>query len=99
MNFKSVIAVGLGLATVALSLPARADEANIIRVEQQSITTGTRNVTNQNSKVGISTFGAGNRTSKGTATDVFQGSETTGKWNSTNQNSDIRVNSTSIRNR
>jgi hypothetical protein len=99
MNFKSVIAVGLGLATVALSLPARADEANIIRVQQQSITTGTRNVTNQNSKVGISSFGVGNRDSKGTSMDVFQGSDTFGKRNVTNQNSDIKVNSTSIRNR
>jgi hypothetical protein len=99
MNFKSVIAVGLGLATVALSLPARADEANIIRVQQQSITTGTRNVTNQNSKVGIDSFRAGSRDSKGTSMDVFQGSDTAGKRNVTNQNSDIRVNSTSIRNR
>jgi hypothetical protein len=95
MNFKSVIAVGLGLATVALTVPARADEANVIRVQQQSITTGTRNVTNQDSKVGISNNSFKTRDSRGNSLDVFQGSDTAGKGNLTNQNSNIQLRNTS----
>jgi polyphosphate kinase 2 (PPK2 family) len=95
MNFKSVIVVGLGLATVALSLPARADQANVIRVQQQSITTGTRNFTSQDSKVGIVNSSFKTRDSRGNSLDVFQGSDTAGKGNRTNQTSDIQLRNTS----
>ena len=99
MNFKSLLAVGLGIATVALSLPARADEANVIRVEQQSLTTGTRNVTNQTSKVGISNSSFKNRDSRGNSLDVFQGADTAGKGNRTNQDSNIQLRNSSRFNR
>jgi hypothetical protein len=96
MNFKSLLAVGLGLATVALSLPARADQANVIRVQQESITTGTRNVTNQDSKVGIVNSSFKTRDSRGNSLDVFQGSDTAGKGNRTNQTSNIQLRSNSL---
>jgi hypothetical protein len=99
MNFKSLLAVGFGIATVALTLPARADDANVIRVEQQSITTGTRNVTDQNSKVGISNSSFKNRDSRGNSLEVFQGADTAGKGNRTTQTSDIKLRNSSRFNR
>ena len=91
MNFKSLIAVGFGIATIALSLPAHADQATVIKSTQDSITTGDRNVATQDSKVRVSNTDRKNRDNSGTAVDVGQKSDVLGNRNDTQQTSDIKV--------
>jgi hypothetical protein len=99
MNFKSLIAVGFSIATVALSLPARADQATVIQVQQDSVTTGNRNFTNQRSTVGVGNYSRGNRDSQGTSIGVSQRTDTLGNRNVTTQDSNTNVGNIRIRNR
>jgi hypothetical protein len=99
MNFKSLIAVGFGIATVALTLPARADQATVIQVGQDAVTTGNRNITTQRNTTGVANISVGNRDSQGTSVGVSQRSDTFGKGNVTRQENNTSVGNVRIRNK
>jgi hypothetical protein len=99
MNFKSLIAVGFGIATVALTLPARADQATVIQVGQDAVTTGNRNVTTQRNSTGVANYERGNRDASGTSVGVSQRSDTFGKGNVTTQENRTNVGNFRIKNK
>ena len=74
MNFKSLIVVGLGIATLGLSLPAHADTATSVIKSQDAFITGHGNTTVQNSETKISNRERGKRNSSSTGT-VVQGKQ------------------------
>jgi hypothetical protein len=87
MNFKSILVVGLSIATVGLSLPAHAGETSTtIDNQQNSATYGNGNTTNQKIKNVVKNkqkgFGGGDT---GTSLTNGQGSEVVGDGNKTNQ--------------
>jgi hypothetical protein len=99
MNFKSLIAVGFSIATVALSLPARADQATVIQVQQDAVTTGNRNLSNQRSNVGVANIESRNRDSSGTSVGVSQRTDTLGNKNKAFQDSNTNVGNVRTNNR
>jgi hypothetical protein len=86
MNFKSILVVGLGVATLGLSLPAHADTATVVESQQGTVVTGTRNITTQSNRTGVSNIQIG-RPSGNTGTSVFNGqsADVLGKKNLTTQ--------------
>jgi hypothetical protein len=98
MNFKSILVVGLSIATLGLSLPAHAGETEVetgagggntgtvIDNQQNSATYGNGNTTNQKIKNVVKNkqkgFGGGDT---GTSLTNGQGSEVVGDGNKTNQ--------------
>ena len=93
MNVKSLLVIGLGLATVGFSLPAHADTATVVKTIQTSVVTGVGNDTAQgsftridNSKVGRT--GAGNT---GTSIVTDQATDVQGKFNRTTQIGETNV--------
>ncbi len=99
MNFKSLIAVGLGVATLAISLPAHADSATVIQTEQGAVVTGKRNVTTQNNTTGVINYERGNRDNSGTAIGTSQRSDVFGEKNKTSQTNSTAVGNFRIRNK
>jgi hypothetical protein len=98
MNFKSIIVLGLSVATLGLSLPAHADDtANSVNSTQSAIITGDGNFTNQTNTTNIRNSQTGRRTTSsgntGTNVNSTQSADVQGDDNSTNQN-----NSTSVTN-
>ena len=99
MNFKSLIAVGFGIATVAMSLPAHADSAIVIQSQQDAVVTGAKNVTTQTNKTGVASYERGNRDSSGVAIGNAQRSDVFGEKNKTTQTNTTNVGTFRIRNR
>jgi hypothetical protein len=87
MNFKSILVVGLGLATVGLSLPAHADTATDVKTIQTSVVTGVGNETTQGSFTNInnSKFGRTGSGNTGTSIVTDQATDVQGKFNRTTQ--------------
>lgn len=86
MNFKSILIVGLSIAALGLSLPARAgDTATVIDNQQGATVTGDDNHTNQSvhDKVNNSQHGYGGDT--GTSLINGQNTDVMGNGNKTNQ--------------
>jgi hypothetical protein len=87
MNFKSILVVGLSVATLGLSLPAHAgDTTTTIDNQQGSSISGSGNHTNQTIKNKVTNkqkgYGGGDT---GTSLTNGQGSEVVGDGNKTNQ--------------
>jgi hypothetical protein len=87
MNFKSILVVGLSVATLGLSLPAHAgDTGTVIDNQQGSSIYGNGNYTNQSIKNKVTNkqkgHGGGDT---GTSLTNGQGSEVVGNGNHTNQ--------------
>ena len=99
MNFKSVIAVGFGIATIGLSLPAHADQATVIQTEQSAIVTGNRNTTNQYNNTRVSNFDRGNRDNSGTSIGTAQRVDVLGNQNRTTQTNTTSIGNVRVRNR
>jgi hypothetical protein len=95
MNFKSILVLGLSVATLGLSLPAHADEATVINSDQQVVVTGDANTTNQTNRTVVSNRQTGRRTGSnvGTSVNNVQGADIQGNFNETNQS-----NKTTVRN-
>jgi hypothetical protein len=95
MNFKSLFVVGLGFATLGLSLPAHADTATVVNNNQSVIVTGNGNTTNQTNITSVRNTQTGRRTSNNTGSVVnsSQAIDIIGDNNTTNQS-----NQTTIRN-
>jgi hypothetical protein len=102
MNFKSILVVGLGLATIGLSLPAHAgDTTTTISNDQISIVTGNRNNTIQKNTTGVSNIQTGRRNTSATSTSISNGQSTDimGNRNNTYQTNGTTVNNTIRRTR
>ena len=93
MNFKSILVVGLGLATIGFSLPAHADTATVGVIKQTSVVTGVANDTAQGSYTNIdnSKFGRTGEGNTGTSIVVDQATDVQGKYNRTTQISETNV--------
>ncbi len=99
MNFKSLIAVGLGIATLAISLPAHADSATVIQTEQDAVVTGKKNITTQSNNTRVGNYERGNRDNSGTSIGTSQRSDVFGEKNKTSQTNSTAVGNFRIRNR
>ena len=93
MNFKSLIVVGLTLATLGMSLPAHADTATDITSDQNAIITGDGNVTGQSSSVNVRNRerGRGDGSSAGTVVNHRQTADVQGYDNVTAQEATANV--------
>jgi hypothetical protein len=96
MNFKSILVVGLSIATLGLSLPAHAgDTATVVNSTQDIIVTGNGNNTSQSNTTRVNNRQSGRRSNGATGTSVnnSQAADIQGNVNDTNQ-----INSTDVRN-
>jgi hypothetical protein len=99
MNFKSILVLGLSVATLGLSLPAHAgtdDTGTSVNSTQSAIITGDGNTTHQTNSTDVRNSQTGRRTSSGatgTSVNSTQSADVQGYDNYTNQN-----NSTSVTN-
>ena len=93
MNVKSFIIVGLGIATLGLSLPAHADTATVISTDQSAIITGNDNTTIQSSSTFVRNRhrGSDDGSSTGTVVSHRQTSDVAGSGNYTVQDSTTTV--------
>ena len=74
MNFKSIIVLGLSVATLGLTLPAHAgDTATVIDSQQNAIVTGDGNDTRQTNKTSVQNHQSGRRSPSSTGTSVTNG--------------------------
>jgi hypothetical protein len=88
MNFKSILVLGLSVATLGLALPAHAgDTATTVDSEQNVVVTGDGNDTRQNNKTKINNTQSGRRTlgNTGTSSTNTQGADILGNDNKTRQ--------------
>jgi hypothetical protein len=94
MNFKSILVVGLGLATIGFSLPAHADTATVGVTRQTSVVTGVANDTAQGSFTNIdnSKVGRTRPDNVGTSISVDQATDVQGGFNRTTQIGETNIN-------
>jgi hypothetical protein len=94
MNFKSIIVLGLSVATLGLSLPAHAgDTATVIDSNQNAVITGEGNETNQRNTTKVNNSQTGRRKSgdTGTVVNSSQSADVLGDYNYTNQDNKTKV--------
>jgi hypothetical protein len=99
MNFKSLLAVGFSIATVALSLPARADQATVIQTTQDATLTGKNNVSTQRNATGVINYERSNKDNSGTAIGTSQRTDLFGEGNRATQENKNAVGNVRVRNR
>jgi hypothetical protein len=99
MNFKSLLAVGFSIATVALSLPARADQATVIQTTQDAVITGKNNTSNQYNSTRVGNYSRGNSDSAGTSVGTSQRTDLFGEGNRATQTNKTDVGNVRVRNR
>jgi hypothetical protein len=101
MNFKSILVVGLSIATLGLALPAHAGEGavggatgTVIDNQQGAVVTGDGNHTNQRIKNKVNNRQSGSGTGGDTGTSLTNGqsADVLGNGNHTNQNIKNKVN-------
>ena len=95
MNFKSLLVVGLSVATLGLSLPAHADDtATVVESNQGAVTTGDYNYTGQSNSTDVKNRAKGRASDSNTGTSVRsnQNSDTLGTGNATVQDNSTTVN-------
>jgi hypothetical protein len=94
MNFKSIIVLGLSVATIGLSLPAHADTATVVNSSQDAIVTGESNYTSQENTTRVTNSERGRRTTGNTGTAVGnrQSADVQGRFNDTTQVNGTQVN-------
>jgi hypothetical protein len=87
MNFKSILVVGLSIATLGLSLPAHAgDTSTMINNSQSAVINGSNNHTNQSIKNSVRNNQTGNGAGNtGTSINNGQALDITGDGNKVNQ--------------
>jgi hypothetical protein len=102
MNFKSILVVGLSIATLGLSLPAHAgDTATVIGNDQSAVITGDENTTNQTNKTVVTNRQSGRRAPGATGTSINsrQSADVQGNFNDTNQDNKTTVHNSQRRHR
>jgi len=96
MNFKSLLVVGLSIATLGLSLPAHAgdDTANVNQTSQDAVITGNGNATSQSNDTTIRNRAKGRSSGSntGTANSTDQKVDVLGDGNATSQDNKTTVN-------
>jgi hypothetical protein len=95
MNFKSLLVVGLSIATLGLSLPAYADDtATVVDTNQNAVVTGDHNITSQHNNTSVRNRTKGDSTDSNTGTSVKtnQNADVMGNGNATYQDSNTTVN-------
>jgi hypothetical protein len=99
MNFKSILVLGLSVATLGLTLPAHADTANVVDTNQNAVVTGNDNKTGQNIDTKIKNSSSGRRTPGSTGSSVTSGQsvDVLGDGNKTGQNTNTRIENTQRR--
>jgi hypothetical protein len=91
MNFKSILVLGLSIATLGLSLPAHAQEGGstgtVINNSQNAVVTGDGNHTNQSIRNTVRNRQSGSGTGGDTGTSITNGqsADVMGNGNHTNQ--------------
>ncbi len=102
MNFKSILVLGLSVATLALALPAHAgDTATVVDSQQGVVVTGDGNDTRQNNTTNVRNHQSGRRSPGNTGTSVTNGqsADVQGNDNTTRQNNNTKVNNVQRHNR
>jgi hypothetical protein len=101
MNFKSILVLGLSVATLGLSLPAHADTATNVNNDQNAIITGDDNNTRQTNQTNVNNRQTGRRTNgnTGTSVDNRQNVDVQGDFNRTRQDNKTDVTNTQRRTR
>ena len=101
MNFKSIIVLGLSVATLGLTLPAHADTATVVDSQQNAVITGDGNYTRQTNTTSVKNSQSGRRTPGATGTSVTntQSADVLGYDNNTRQNNVTDVNNIQRRGR
>ena len=96
MNFKSILVLGLSVATLGLTLPAHADTANVVDSQQGVVVTGDGNDTRQNNTTNIQNRRSGKRSTDSTGTSVTNGqnADVFGNDNKTRQENKANVTNT-----
>jgi hypothetical protein len=100
MNFKSILVLGLSVATLGLALPAHAgDTATTVDSNQQVVVTGDGNDTRQDNKTRVSNSQSGRRSlgNTGSAVTNNQGADIQGYDNYTRQNNKTVINNSTRR--
>ncbi len=95
MNFKSILVLGLSVATLGLSLPAHAgDTATTVDNSQNVVVTGDGNDTRQDNKTRVNNNQSGRRSlgATGSAVTNTQGADILGNDNKTRQNNTTTIN-------
>jgi len=102
MNFKSIIVLGLSVATLGFSVPAHAgDTATVVDSQQNTVITGDGNNTRQTNTTNVQNSQSGRRTTGATGTSVTNGQsvDVLGNDNNTRQNNATDVNNIQRRSR
>ncbi len=95
MNFKSILVLGLSIATLGLAIPAHAgDTATVVDSTQDAILTGSGNNLHQNNKTKVNNHQTGRQTPGNTGTSVTNGqsADVQGNDNTTRQNNTTNIN-------
>jgi hypothetical protein len=95
MNFKSLLVIGLSVATLGLSLPAHADDtATVNQTSQDAVITGKGNATSQSNDTTVRNRAAGRSTGSntGTSNSTDQKVDVLGDGNATSQKNSTDVN-------
>jgi hypothetical protein len=100
MNFKSILVVGLSIATLGLSLPAHADTATVVDSDQNIVVTGDKNSTTQNNRTSVNNRQTGRQSgSTGSSIGNVQSADILGDKNKTRQDNSANVVNTQRRTR
>jgi hypothetical protein len=102
MNFKSILVLGLSIATLGLALPAHAgDTDTVINNDQSAVITGDGNRTNQTNKTVVTNRQSGRRVNGATGTSINsrQSADVQGNFNDTNQDNQTNVHNSQRRHR
>jgi hypothetical protein len=93
MNFKSILVLGLSVATLGLTLPAHADTATVNENDQSAVITGDYNSVRQKNETNVRNRQTGRPTgeSTGTANTSRQATDILGNDNSVRQKNETNV--------
>jgi hypothetical protein len=94
MNFKSIVILGLGIATLGLSLPAHADSVTTVNNDQGTVVTGDGNLTINTNRASVRNTETLTRDNSATLVGNRQRVDVQGFDNTT-----INDNSTEVQNR
>lgn len=99
MKSSHLLTLAIAIATVGLSLPARADNATTNESVQTVIVTGSNNSVNQSNNTSVQNRDRRNGDNTGTAVRTRQNADILGDGNTVNQSNQTRVGYSRYRNR
>jgi hypothetical protein len=93
MNFKSILVLGLSVATLGLTLPAHADTGTVIDNSQDAVITGNDNVVHQKNETNVRNRQTGRPTGESTGTSATsrQSADVLGDGNLVRQKNETNV--------